>query len=59
VLAVMTEWNEFRLPDFKLMSAKIKLKTVFDGKNIYRTSKLSKYGLKHYGIGIEKFQLSK
>jgi len=57
VLAVMTEWNEFRLPDFKLMAKKIKLKTVFDGKNIYRTSKLEKYGLKHYGIGIEKFKL--
>lgn len=55
VLAVMTEWNEFRLPDFSLIAKQLKLKAVFDGKNIYRSSKLEKFGLQHFGIGLKAF----
>lgn len=55
VLAVMTEWNQFRLPDFTRISEALKLKAIFDGKNIYRAAKLSKYSLKHFGIGMKAF----
>jgi UDPglucose 6-dehydrogenase len=55
VLAVMTEWNEFRSPSFEAMSKELSLKTVFDGKNIYREATLERYGLKHFGIGFREF----
>ncbi len=34
-LAIITEWNEFRTPDFQLMKSKMKLPLIFDGRNIY------------------------
>ena len=55
VLAVMTEWNEFRSPDFSRIAESLSAKAVFDGKNIYRGIKLEKYGLKHFGIGMKAF----
>ncbi len=58
VLAVMTEWNEFRSPDFALIQQKVKLKAIFDGKNLYREKILKSHGLKHFGIGFKKFNLS-
>jgi UDPglucose 6-dehydrogenase len=57
VLAVMTEWNEFRSPSFESMSKELSLKAVFDGKNIYREATLERYGLTHFGIGFRDFGL--
>ncbi len=50
-LAVVTEWNEFRTPDFQKMKKLMKKPVVFDGRNIYNQEELRKMGFTYYGIG--------
>ena len=50
-LAVVTEWSEFRNPDFKKMKKLMKKPVIFDGRNIYTTEELRKLGFVYYGIG--------
>ncbi|SNR79180.1 UDPglucose 6-dehydrogenase [Humidesulfovibrio mexicanus] len=50
-LAVVTDWNQFRNPDFAGMARKLAHKVVFDGRNLYQPELLARFGLKHYGIG--------
>jgi UDPglucose 6-dehydrogenase len=50
-LALMTEWSEFHLPDYKKMADLMKSKVVFDGRNIYDPSELRKQGFAYFGIG--------
>ncbi|WP_119080303.1 UDP-glucose dehydrogenase family protein [Chitinophaga alhagiae] len=47
-IALMTEWNEFRLPDWQRIPAKV----IFDGRNIYDSAALRKNGFTYYGIGL-------
>jgi UDPglucose 6-dehydrogenase len=51
VLAVTTEWLEFRSPDFASISGMLREKAVFDGRNLYETATLEAAGLAHFGIG--------
>ena len=50
-LIVVTEWNEFRNPDFHLLAKSLKDKVLFDGRNIYDPEKIREHGLVYYGIG--------
>jgi UDPglucose 6-dehydrogenase len=50
-LAVVTEWNEFRTPDFKKVKKMMNKPVVFDGRNIYNQHELRKMGFTYYGIG--------
>jgi UDPglucose 6-dehydrogenase len=50
-LAVVTEWNEFRTPDFQKMKKLMKKRVIFDGRNIYNQDELRKLGFTYYGIG--------
>jgi len=50
-LALVTEWNEFRTPDFQRMKKLMKTPVVFDGRNIYSQEELRKMGFTYYGIG--------
>ena len=50
-LAVVTEWNEFRTPDFHKMKRLMKKPVIFDGRNIYNPGELRKEGFMYYGIG--------
>jgi UDPglucose 6-dehydrogenase len=50
-LAVVTEWNEFRTPDFQKMKKLMKKPIIFDGRNIYNQEELKKMGFTYYGIG--------
>lgn len=50
-LAVVTDWNQFRNPDFAGMARSLAQKVVFDGRNLYQPELLARFGLKHYGIG--------
>ncbi|OGW45457.1 MAG: UDP-glucose 6-dehydrogenase [Nitrospirae bacterium GWC2_57_9] len=50
-LAVVTEWNEFRTPDFKKMKKMMKGPVIIDGRNIYKQEELKKMGFAYYGIG--------
>lgn len=51
VLAIATEWREFRSPDFSLMVERLRLKAVFDGRNMYEPAQLAKHGLIYHSIG--------
>lgn len=50
-LAVITEWNEFRRPDFYEIKKRLKTPVIFDGRNIYNPVKMKEYGFIYYGIG--------
>lgn len=50
-LAVMTEWEEFKTPDFPALSACLKSRAIFDGRGIYDTEQLRTYGLARYHVG--------
>jgi len=50
-LVLVTEWPEFRNPDFERMKGLMKSPVLFDGRNIYNPAKLRKMGFVYYGIG--------
>ena len=50
-LLVLTEWNEFRRPDFQRIKQLLRQPIIFDGRNIYDSSDLTKLGFKYYSIG--------
>ena len=50
-LAVVTEWNEFREPDFKRIKALMRQPAIFDGRNIYNPRNLREMGFHYQGIG--------
>jgi len=51
VLAIVTEWKEFRSPDFAEIKYKLKTPAIFDGRNIYDIDTLRKAGIEYYPIG--------
>ncbi len=51
VLAVVTEWIEFRSPDFDDIRARLNYPAVFDGRNIYDPKAVTSAGLAHYSVG--------
>ncbi|MCI0522733.1 MAG: UDP-glucose/GDP-mannose dehydrogenase family protein [Bacteroidales bacterium] len=50
-LLLVTEWAEFRLPDWDEVSGKLKQKVVFDGRNVFDPAELKRMGFVYYGIG--------
>jgi UDPglucose 6-dehydrogenase len=50
-LAIVTEWQEFRSPDFDRIKATLKEPVIFDGRNLYDPSFVKHYGLHYYAIG--------
>jgi UDPglucose 6-dehydrogenase len=50
-LAVVTEWNEFREPDFTKIRQRLKAPVVFDGRNIYSPEQMHALGFTYYSIG--------
>ncbi len=50
-LAVITEWNEFREPDFAKMQSLMKAPVVFDGRNIYSPEHMRELGFTYFSIG--------
>jgi len=50
-LVIVTEWNEFRRPDFYEIKKRLNSPVVFDGRNIYNPAKMKEYGFAYYGIG--------
>lgn len=50
-LIVVTEWNEFRHPDFERMKRLMKSPIVFDGRNIYDPKEMRAKGFTYYGVG--------
>ena len=50
-LLVVTEWKEFRTPDFDHIKATLKQPLVFDGRNIWEPALMTALGLEYHGIG--------
>jgi len=50
-LIIVTEWNEFRNPDFDVIANSIKDRVIFDGRNIYDPERMREHGFTYYGIG--------
>ncbi len=50
-LALVTEWNEFRLPNFKVLGKLMKEQVIFDGRNIFEKEELQEHGFQYSGIG--------
>lgn len=51
VLAIATEWREFRSPDFENIAQNLSERAIFDGRNLYDLEILKQYGIRYYGIG--------
>ena len=50
-LFVVTEWNEFRHPDFERMKGLMKAPVIFDGRNVYDPARMRELGFTYHGIG--------
>lgn len=51
-LILVTEWKEFRSPDFTIIKSKLKNPIIIDGRNQYNDIKLSQLGFEYYQIGV-------
>ncbi len=54
-LAIVTEWREFRSPDFESLKAALADAVIFDGRNLYDPTQVQHYGFTYYGIGRGDF----
>lgn len=52
-LLLVTEWPEFRVPNFNVIGKLLKNKLIFDGRNIYDREELLELGYTYYGIGLK------
>ena len=50
-LVILTDWQEFRTPDFEMIANRLKQKVIFDGRNLYDPAYVRKQGLEYYSIG--------
>jgi UDPglucose 6-dehydrogenase len=50
-LIIVTEWKEFRSPDFTELKALLKAPIIFDGRNLYDPGEVSKHGVEYHAIG--------
>ena len=52
-LVICTEWNDFRSPDFGEMARRMKGRTIFDGRNLYRSAQVTEAGFVYASVGRE------
>lgn len=50
-LVIVTEWDEFRSPNFSLIKTQLKNPVIFDGRNLFQPEKMSNLGFDYYSIG--------
>jgi UDPglucose 6-dehydrogenase len=50
-LGILTEWNEFREPNFDRMRTLMKKPFIFDGRNLFECDQMEAYGFQYYSIG--------
>jgi len=50
-LAIVTEWKEFRSPDFNAIRNALKERVIFDGRNLYEPEHVRSFGLEYHAIG--------
>ncbi len=52
-LMLLTEWHEFRYPNFKVIAKLMKRKVIFDGRNIYDRKEMKEFGFEYFCIGLK------
>ena len=57
-LLLVTEWPEFRLPDWKKIKNVMNDPIIFDGRNIYNPGEIAQAGFAYYGIGLQPKKLA-
>jgi UDPglucose 6-dehydrogenase len=50
-LIIVTEWRDFKAPDFELLNATLSAPVIFDGRNLFEPARVKKLGFAYYGIG--------
>ena len=50
-LVIVTEWNEFRRPDFARIRSLMRSPVVFDGRNLFAPAQMKQHGFAYYSIG--------
>jgi UDPglucose 6-dehydrogenase len=50
-LAIMTEWRQFKAPDFDGIQKALKTPVIFDGRNLYEPARMRERGFSYFGIG--------
>jgi UDPglucose 6-dehydrogenase len=50
-LVIVTEWREFRSPDFERIRSALRQPTIFDGRNLYSPALLDRLGFNYFGVG--------
>ena len=50
-LVIVTEWQEFKAPDFELVKQHLRANLIFDGRNLFNPSKMKEKQIKYYSIG--------
>ncbi|MNC40255.1 UDP-glucose 6-dehydrogenase YwqF [compost metagenome] len=50
-LVIITEWTNFRAPDFELINQLLREPLIFDGRNLFNPSRLSEKGFTYYSMG--------
>jgi UDPglucose 6-dehydrogenase len=50
-LVIVTEWKEFRSPDFSAIQSRLKHPVIFDGRNLYDPGEVAMLGFEYFGIG--------
>ena len=52
-LAIVTEWQEFRNPDFEIVRRMLRERVVFDGRNLFEPKTMHAHGFVYYAIGLK------
>ena len=50
-LIIVTEWQEFKAPDFEYIKQQLKSALIFDGRNLFEPKRMSKKGITYYSVG--------
>jgi UDPglucose 6-dehydrogenase len=50
-LVIVTEWKEFRSPDFEAIKQELKSPLIFDGRNLFEPAEMKRLGMTYFGIG--------
>ena len=50
-LAILTEWQEFRSPDFDVIRERLRAPVIFDGRNLYEPALVKSFGIRYFAIG--------
>lgn len=53
-LAILTEWNEYRNPDFDYVKHKMNKPVIFDGRNLFMPGRMAEHGFYYSGIGLSQ-----